>query len=307
MYSIYLDEFCWITLRDIASNKAAVKQLRPLLELCREKTSVSEWIFPLSIWHLIETQNTYNDENRMLLGEIQAALSRGWRLTTFPQIKAIELKAYMKDKSHCVDMSEIISRNPVLSDIEIEDIISENKKEAINCLKQIYCLVGGSSWSFTKQSECYVPFAETKERQLEYVQYLSEQQRLHGYSFLQFCMESIPHYFNKAEQLAFLSKAYTEIKELSQNEARRKLLNEIKQLPSFYVAMILLWELILQKPAEKLQKNDFTDIVFLSSAIPYCDIVITESQWISYAQKHNLEAIYNTAMYSNLQNLSQIK
>ena len=51
----------------------------------------------------------------------------------------------------------------------------------------------------------------------------------------------------------------------------------------------------------KIDKNDFSDILFLSVAIPYCDIVIAEKTWTNIAINKKLDKKFNTKISKNLE------
>lgn len=53
------------------------------------------------------------------------------------------------------------------------------------------------------------------------------------------------------------------------------------------------------------EANDIRDIAFLSVAIPYCDIVVTEKFWVAVAEQTGLSKKYNTTMLANLGDLSK--
>lgn len=58
----------------------------------------------------------------------------------------------------------------------------------------------------------------------------------------------------------------------------------------------------LQRP---IQTNDFNDIWFLTLAIPYSDIVVTERMWVSIATRAKLDKKYDTELLSSIQQLEQ--
>lgn len=57
---------------------------------------------------------------------------------------------------------------------------------------------------------------------------------------------------------------------------------------------------------QKIEPNDKNDIMALSVAIPYSDLVITENFWTSVASKTNLEDKYNTKVRSDLSSILEI-
>lgn len=57
---------------------------------------------------------------------------------------------------------------------------------------------------------------------------------------------------------------------------------------------------------KKIEPNDKNDIMTLSIAIPYSDLVITENFWASVASKTNLDTRYNTKVRSDLSSVLEI-
>ena len=58
----------------------------------------------------------------------------------------------------------------------------------------------------------------------------------------------------------------------------------------------------LQRP---IQENDLNDIWFLTLAIPYSDIVITERMWASISRDAKLDTKYDTSIFSSIRDLDQ--
>jgi len=59
----------------------------------------------------------------------------------------------------------------------------------------------------------------------------------------------------------------------------------------------------LQRP---IQVNDFNDIWFLSLAIPYSDIVVTEKMWTSIAKRTKLDKKCKTIILSSIKELAEL-
>jgi hypothetical protein len=57
---------------------------------------------------------------------------------------------------------------------------------------------------------------------------------------------------------------------------------------------------------KKISENDATDISFLSVAIPYCDIIVTERFWSSLIEKKKLNTKYKTVILRDLCDLNRI-
>ena len=68
-------------------------------------------------------------------------------------------------------------------------------------------------------------------------------------------------------------------------------------------------ELAVERDAhyeKRIQGNDMFDIGFLSVAIPYCDIVVTERFWCHIANSTSLTSRYDTTMLTRLGELRAI-
>jgi hypothetical protein len=52
-----------------------------------------------------------------------------------------------------------------------------------------------------------------------------------------------------------------------------------------------------------IEPNDLNDLSFLSVAIPYCDVVVTEKQWVDLAKRKGVDRKYNTVLLSDLAEL----
>jgi hypothetical protein len=56
-------------------------------------------------------------------------------------------------------------------------------------------------------------------------------------------------------------------------------------------------------PQWKWQQHDQTDMAALATAVPYCDIVVTERQWSHVFRAAQLDRRYNTRIFSRLSDL----
>ena len=57
---------------------------------------------------------------------------------------------------------------------------------------------------------------------------------------------------------------------------------------------------------KKVKANDSVDIAFLTIAIPYCDVIVTEKFWCSLIQRTKLDKKYNTVVLRDINNLLEI-
>lgn len=76
----------------------------------------------------------------------------------------------------------------------------------------------------------------------------------------------------------------------------------LKTMPMLYVAAKLTFQRF-KNSSKPFHKNDIKDIAFLSPAIPYCDIVITERSWVDYIRREKLDILYGTEVFSDLNDI----
>lgn len=86
---------------------------------------------------------------------------------------------------------------------------------------------------------------------------------------------------------------------------QEKVLQLLESIPSLDVRVKLMYEL-LKDPNRLVSTHDSSDIVFLSTAIPYTDIVLTERTWKHYANSAKLNTKYGTTIENDLNYLKQM-
>ena len=88
-------------------------------------------------------------------------------------------------------------------------------------------------------------------------------------------------------------------------ESKEYALEYAKRFPAMYTYTKLTVSRDLQK--RKIEKNDLNDILALSIAIPYCDLVLTENFWAAIASQCSLEEDYDTVVSSDLSDVIALK
>lgn len=84
-----------------------------------------------------------------------------------------------------------------------------------------------------------------------------------------------------------------------------KLINMLEDAPSVNVTTKLTYQLLKDRE-RSIQKHDDRDITFLSTAIPYCDVVITEKTWVHLIKLEKLDKKYSTIVKKDLNYLLEI-
>ena len=75
---------------------------------------------------------------------------------------------------------------------------------------------------------------------------------------------------------------------------------------SFFVNINLIYYSKLKNKQRANDKNDYKDIVSISQALPYCDVVITERYWSALIQEHKLNENYETIVSKDINILKSI-
>ena len=79
----------------------------------------------------------------------------------------------------------------------------------------------------------------------------------------------------------------------------------LESILSFLVRVKLMYE-VINAEERNIDKNDYKDIAFLATAVPYCDVVITEKFWAHLITKNKLDIQFNTVVTSDLNYLERI-
>lgn len=79
----------------------------------------------------------------------------------------------------------------------------------------------------------------------------------------------------------------------------------IDDLPTRYVTNVLR-SAKHRQTQQKWEPNDFADIVALPVAAVYCDVVVTEKQWVHHMRQGKVDRRYNTILFDNVADLAAI-
>jgi len=310
MKYIYLDEWCWIGLRDAEQKKNNGEPYSTFLSCALKNVENNIWAFPLSLWHLAETQNTGDALKRHPLALIQEKLSNNWTTKSFHQINDAEVKRGLKGihlKQNEVIVHELanmfgLSRDKMIKDFLLrENVICDDERKLFF---RINSMLSDFRTTYSQMADRYsdlTPVKVTQSPHLQSLRQLHDEVKLTEYEML---LINLQDFYNDEQQKEILQDFLPVISDLGKNEARNKTIEYFKNFPSFYTGSMLLYEVV--KSAENINsfnKNDFMDIVFLSVAIPYFDVVVTEKQWVHLATQQNLHEIYSTEIISDISSL----
>jgi hypothetical protein len=89
---VYLDQNKWIDLARAYYNRSDGNQFKPILQKVMEAVESERAIFPLSAFHLAETQKNNNVSRRKRLAKVMATICQGWSIALDEIIMEAEIQ-----------------------------------------------------------------------------------------------------------------------------------------------------------------------------------------------------------------------
>jgi hypothetical protein len=310
---VYLDQKCWIDIAKLYFGEMS-EQDSNLVKKLLEASEKGQMIFPLSLSHIDETNRITDDKRRNQLAFLMAKISRGYSLQPYFNrllraeirnivlrklgLNAINIRDYVLKKG----ISNLLGAKPTLvprKNAPSSELPEDVKKKLLDLLES------SESIELALQQR---PPKSIDENKREVVKR----------------MEKIRHDIsaikdNNLRQRVFLARNMIEIVGpelakilLEHNLPRDFFLKEkstrkdIDELLDNMPTALCLFTLIYQRDQQlqrPIEVNDFNDIWFLTLAIPYSDIVVTEKMWVSIATRTKLDRKCNTILLSSIYQL----
>jgi len=312
---IYLDQNHWISLARAYHNHPAGTPYKTVLEKVQLAAEQRKAIFPLSGAHLIETRKTTDLQRRQRLAAVMAQISMGTTISPQYRMSQWEIAAsvarFFGKTAPTIPNAigygipfafGLVSR---LYDTKTGNAAPPSPKHA-NLINEIVSspivieqfLMGSDE---TQNIPAVERYAQSSEAFIKRAEGFRLNVRAHGKSIhkrayagsLTLAMQS-----EITQILALYDLSFQDFLNLGQ----QKLMAFYESVPTLNVEI----ELIVERNENwdrKIDINDKMDITFLSVAIPYCDIVVTERFFRSSAQKRNLGGKYGTFITNNLNEL----
>jgi uncharacterized protein YutD len=309
MTVIYLDLNKWIQLAN-----AFYKENGKLFELAVKCfNNQSDLIFPLSSSHIIEVRKRKNIQSRKKLADFMAGLSLATFIASNVTIRPYELElatCKMFGYESEPDTPKFLGKGIYFPfglknehNIKSDEEFSHHEMSVMQSPPIIAAFLKGKD-AFedlnTKGIKEHVLVQQTIAKKEERIR-----NEMLDYS------KAVRYRFKAAEFMmryekefnAVLEKYDLTVKDLDENQqALRE--SFFQSAPSFDVEL----ELTTQRNNHYdriVDPNDILDVDFLSRAIPYCDVVITEKFWVSLAKRKKLDVKYNTHITSDLNDLEK--
>ncbi|MGY6278066.1 hypothetical protein [Methylomonas sp. MgM2] len=312
--SIYLDQNKWIDLAKAIIRPKQNTQYHEVSQLILSKVNSQDWLFPLSLVHFIETLRRSELGSRRRLASVMSEISKNSALKSYVDIEEIELFNLLA-KIHAPN--EVRAIEPIeynfLAAIGVTKIELSTKSYVPSDLaREIAALM----IQFISDDHLF----EKMLMGIEYDSVLAgidgeDRQAVKMWTAEQSFLKSIPgklkyKVFFIRQMAPFLAMAASKFAihfKLSEDEVipysftsnPEDALRYFEGVPSLDTRIRLIFDR-MKNPEHKIELHDSRDVSFLATAIPYCDIVITERTWKHAANSQGLCEKYNTVVESDL-------
>ena len=305
---IYLDQNKWIDLSRAYYGMAEGKKFQGILSKVQSAVSSKNAIFPLSFQHYFETNKSSNLEQRRRLARVMAEISQGICISPQERMMQWELERSL-GKLFNEPIPELPSALgygfPCALGISIEvskDQLDETRDKIASPETTFNLLIEDNNDEFnvwTQEFEAsHKDLAGKLEEFRKEVKYLDKLSRKRAYvvylaTALHEEITEVLRYFNKTPQELFLLDA--------------EVLDSFwEDVPTLHIEIELNMSRNEQWRDRKIQPNDVTDISFLSTAIPYCDVLVVEKPFHNLIKQNKLDEKYKTQVFKDLNDLEKI-
>lgn len=324
---IYLDQNKWIDLAKSLINPTENPKYVEVASLIEEKSSSGEWVFPISLIHHLETLSRQEKGSRTRLAAVMSKVSKGNAIITFNDLQKDEfIVAFSKIhtplealKVNAVSNNYFAALGSDKPTIEFsnksglpQEKYEEIKKEIESFSSQLF-----SSENLFEQFMSYngdenivsglqQDDIDTKLEWEKWREFYLSIEKTHRYKafLIKFFLDHLAVYIDDLKSRFGKNREEFIPKEILEEEG--KTLNFLESVPSLDVRAKLMYETFNNKSKE-IDLHDHRDIAFLATAIPYCDVVITERVWKHYSNQRKLNDKYDTKIENDLNYLLTLK
>lgn len=311
---VYLDQKDWIFLAKGYYNN----QLKANKEICNLVLEASEkkTVFPLSIIHLEETLSRLNPKKREQLATFMIKVSRGYSILPANSIMKSEVRQATLKKlglptidirkivigrgiSHMLGAKGELKRKegaigPELSEETKRKILDYvDSPQALSRLLTTQELAEQTQQIRQTHTSTVEKMEEIRRRNIA----IKDNNLRYRVCIARFLIDVIGPWF-----VDVVTEYNLPIKPIMEKWTQEEFTEFFQNMPTAYCLFTLTYrrDQYIQRP---IAKNDINDIWALTLAIPYCDIVVTESMWAAIACQSKLDKIYNTVILSSAKDL----
>ncbi|WAC55946.1 hypothetical protein [Gordonia sp. SL306] len=316
MMRIYLDQSEWIGLTKRRVGKPDGDRYAEVLDLARVAVERGQVSFVLSCAHYYETQRRGTGHSRRELGETMAELSKFHAIAPVHKIVPAEIREYLTGEplpsqinlfgvgfKHAFD-----TRFDFFDALDLPalDLLPEPVRAEMRKAAELFVLAApeeapdAARKMLETASQIHTSSQAFADGQTGLSRAVVEQKlggRLGDVAVMSELADIIDPLMSECD------RSGVELGDLiASKEAQYDLL---KGIPSRWV-MSELRRVRLRNPQQPWKPNDLNDLSFLSIAVPYCDVVVTERQWAMHINQLGLAQQHGTTVLHDLTDLAEV-
>lgn len=312
---IYLDMMAWVRLSRAFYGQDDRDEVKETIELCIQLSDAGKVIFPLSSAHVMEVSKRNNRNSRRRMAYLMVKLSRGIfiapsHVTLEGELSVAVAKLFNVD---LICSQQVIFKQgidfgfghefPVQRYEGVSEAVSLKVHDCMRSHIGTYLMLRGTERGepFTKDgveglrdgARRYA--SQFEEQRLAWSGYSKEIRHRGYYAYL---MNQRFQEITKAlEVYGYTTDDFFDCGE-------NRLIDFMDNVSTLNVER----ELMAQRDQHSdrpIAENDMLDIGFLSEAVPYCDVVITENFWTALSRRAKLDSRYQTVISGKLADLKK--
>jgi hypothetical protein len=317
---IYLDQNHWVNLAKTFAGKN--DNYKEVAEKIIEKSESGEWIFPLSIIHFMETEARFDDRSRKELAKVMAGISRNYSIvpSIYTDVQELNNAVASLHGIPTVNIRDEVIKKDFLRaaglDGENFEIKGTKNPEETEIIKQELI----KKMKTVPLFEIFMSIPQNRERIEKSIKDMNspiEEYELQRSHLMKMPQQYREKYFtantfiaSHGEKLVELFRRFGVAKEDFIPEevfaSPESTMEFLESTPSLDIRNKLTFD-ILTETSREFHRNDYKDICFLSTAVPYCDVVITEKLWAHYLTQRGIDKKYDTYISKDLNDLLQME
>jgi len=314
---VHLDQKNWIELARGYYGKAP--EFRKIAQEVFHRSQSGQMIFPLSITHLSETLRTLNRDRRQRLARYMVSVSQGWAILPastiiVPEIenaclKHLGLPEYDLQKFAIKKgMSQLLGAKADLVIKDPDKLPQRLKRQLFDRIESpetlLWFLEQGVERPELRKMQQDLAASTNK---LQQIRSLDESQiRDNDLRRRATCAKYLIQVVNpeivrfllsvKVNPKVFADQVFTD---------QKNIIRFFQSMPTSYCLVQLTLYRDMQR-ARRIQPNDLSDITSLSIAIPYSDVVVTETMWQHAIIQTKLDELRPTTILKSSNELTPI-
>lgn len=310
---VYLDQKCWINIAKLYYGDKSERESDIVKKILVASES-GQIIFPLSLSHINETNRISDDKRRNQLAGLMTKISKGYTLQpNFNWLLRAEIKNIVLRKLglKTKNIRELIVKKGISNalgakatlvpknEIKTPELPENEKNKLLTLLESPEAieliLKQRPPENLEQNKKELVKKVEQNRQELSNIKDNNLRQRLF---FAKSMFEIVGPELRKISIQYNLPKDFF----LGLKSTRKDIEKLLDNIPTARCLFTLIYhrDNQLQRP---IQVNDFNDIWFLTLALPYCNIVVTEKMWTSIATRAKLDVKNNTIILSSISQL----